>query len=103
MWHVWLANSMDQGSGWDSFWGGPARKAFSFTLGLWLYRIRDKAPRLRLGWIVVSVDLAALFAKPLMPASVLHSNGLYEAIMVASTLPPKKRGRLVMALSVEVK
>lgn len=77
--------------------------AFSFTLGLWLYRIRDKAPKLRLGWIALSVVLAALFAMPLMPASVPYGNGLYEAIMVASTLPPTKRGRLVIALSVEVK
>ncbi len=87
MWRVWGTNSMDQGSGWDSFWGGPARMAFSFTLGLWLYRIRDRVPKLRLGWIALTAVLAALFAMPLLPASVPHGNGLYEAVMVAVLFP----------------
>ena len=87
MWRVWGANSMDQGSGWDSFWGGPARMAFSFTLGLWLYRIRDRVPKLRLGWIALSVILAAAFAAPLVPSSIPHGNGFYEAALVAVLFP----------------
>ncbi len=83
----WGANSMDQGSAWDSFWGGPTRMAFSFTMGLLLYRVRDRVPKLRLGWLVLTVVLAAAFAVPLVPKTIAHGNGMFEAVMVIVLFP----------------
>lgn len=84
---VWHSNTMDQGSAWDSIWGAPTRMAFSFTLGLWLYRVRDVFPKVRLGWIVLSVVLVAVFAVPLVPKSIPHGNGLYEAFAAIVIFP----------------
>ena len=84
---VWRSNSLDQGSDWDSLWGAPTRMAFSFTMGLWLYRVRKRLPRRRVGWGVLSVILAAVFAAPLVPASIPHGNGLYEAAAVMLVFP----------------
>lgn len=84
---VWHSNTMDQGSDWLSIWGAPTRMAFSFTMGLWLYRVRDRFPRLRLGWIVLTLVLAAAFALPRVPDSIPHGNGLYEAAMVIVLFP----------------
>ena len=84
---AWHANTVDQGSDWTTPWGGPTRMGFSFTLGLWLYRIRDKIPKLRLGWIVLSLILIAAFALPHVPDAVAHGNGLYEAACVILLFP----------------
>jgi len=84
---VWHSNTMDQGSAWDSIWGAPTRMAFSFTLGLWLYRVRDVFPKVRLGWIVLTVALVAAFAVPLVPKSIPHGNGLYEAFAAIVVFP----------------
>jgi len=61
--------------------------AFSFTMGLWLYRVRELGPKLRLGWVVLSVILVAIFAMPLVPQSIPHGNGLYEAFAVMILFP----------------
>ncbi len=102
---VWHSNSMDQGSDWLSIWGAPTRMAFSFTMGLWLYRVRDRFPRLRLGWVVLTIVLVAAFAMPLVPKSVPHGNGAYEAAMVMVLFPliilsgaHSQIGKLEMAL-----
>jgi peptidoglycan/LPS O-acetylase OafA/YrhL len=84
---VWSANSMDQGSDWTTIWGAPTRMAFSFTLGLWLYRVRHRFAKVGLGWAVLSMILAAAFAMPLVPKAIPHGNGLYEAAMVALLFP----------------
>ena len=84
---AWRVNSVDQGAGWESFWGGPTRMGFSFTMGLWLYRVRDHFPKLRLGWGVLTVVLAALFAMPLVPQSIAHGNGMYEAFVTIVLFP----------------
>ena len=84
---VWHSNTMDQGSDWTTIWGAPTRMAFSFTMGLWLYRMRDRFPRLRLGWIALSVILVAAFAMPLVPKTIPHGNGLYELAMVVVLFP----------------
>ena len=84
---VWRSNSLDQGSDWDSLWGAPIRMAFSFTMGLWLYRVRERLPRRRLGWGLLTLILAAVFAAPLVPASIPHGNGLYEAAAVMLVFP----------------
>jgi peptidoglycan/LPS O-acetylase OafA/YrhL len=75
------------GSDWTSWWGAPARMAFSFTMGLWLYRVRERAPKLRLGWVLLSAILVIAFAMPLVPQSVPHGNGLYEAFALMLLFP----------------
>ncbi len=102
---VWHSNSMDQGSAWDSIWGAPTRMGFSFTMGLWLYRVRDRFPKVRPGWIVLTVILTAVFAVPLVPKEIAHGNGLYEAFAAIIIFPivilcgaHSQIGRLEMAL-----
>lgn len=87
LWLLWQRNSIDMGSDWTTWWGAPARMAFSFTMGLWLYRVRDLGPKLRLGWVVLSVVLVAIFATPLVPQSVPHGNGLFEAVAAMLLFP----------------
>ena len=53
LWLLWRRNSIDMGSDWTTWWGAPARMAFSFIMGLWLYRVRERAPKLRLGWVAL--------------------------------------------------
>ncbi len=84
---VWDKNSLDLGSYWETLWQATARMAFSFTMGLWLYRIRDRFPKIRLGWIAASIVLVAVFAMPLMPKDWPHANGLYEVTMVIIVFP----------------
>ncbi len=102
---VWRSNTMDQGSDWTTIWGAPTRMAFSFTMGLWLYRVRGWMPKLRLGWIVLTLVLVAAFAMPKVPASVAHGNGIYELTMVIVLFPliilsgaHSQIGKLEMAL-----
>jgi peptidoglycan/LPS O-acetylase OafA/YrhL len=80
-------NSIDQGSDWGSMPLGSVRMGFSFTLGLWLYRVRDRFPRFRLGWLAASAILVVLFALPLVPKSIPHGNGAYEAVLVVLVFP----------------
>jgi peptidoglycan/LPS O-acetylase OafA/YrhL len=87
LWLMWQRNVVDMGSDWTSWWGAPARMGFSFTMGLWLHRVRARLPRLRLGWAVLSVILLAAFAVPLVPKSLPHGNGLYEAAVVMLLFP----------------
>jgi peptidoglycan/LPS O-acetylase OafA/YrhL len=87
LWVLWRTNHIDVGSDWNSVWMGPARMAFSFTMGLWLYRVRKRLPKLRLGWVPLSVILVLLFAVPMVPASIAHGNGLFEAIAVILLFP----------------
>ncbi len=84
---VWHSNTLDQGSDWTTIWGAPTRMAFSFTMGLWLYRVRDRFPRIRLGWIVLTVVLTAVFALPRVPKEIAHGNGLYEAFAAIVVFP----------------
>ncbi len=84
---AWHANTIDQGSDWTTPWGGPTRMGFSFTLGLWLYRVRDKVKLPRLGWIGLSLVLIAAFAAPRLPDGLAHGNGLYEAACIILLFP----------------
>jgi peptidoglycan/LPS O-acetylase OafA/YrhL len=87
LWLLWQRNSIDMGSDWTTWWGAPARMAFSFTMGLWLYRVRERAPKLRLGWVALSAILVLIFATPLVPPSVPHGNGLFEAVAAILLFP----------------
>jgi peptidoglycan/LPS O-acetylase OafA/YrhL len=84
---AFLENSIDQGSDWDSYALGYVRMGFSFTMGLWLYRVRDKGPKLRLGWFAASAILIVLFMLPLVPKDIPHGNGLYQATLVMLVFP----------------
>jgi peptidoglycan/LPS O-acetylase OafA/YrhL len=84
---AWQENSVDLGSDWDSFWMGTARVAFSFPLGLWLYRIRGRVPKARLGWVAASAILVVLFAMPQLPTSIPHGNGAYHIFLVMLVFP----------------
>lgn len=102
---AWHANTVDQGSDWTTPFGGPTRMGFSFTMGLWLYRVRDRAPKVKPGWLVLSLVLIALFALPRVPDAVAHGNGLYEAFCVILLFPliilagaHSQIGKLEMAL-----
>src|SRR6185437_11298202 len=82
---AWHANTVDQGSDWTTPWGGPTRMGFSFTMGLWLYRVRGRFLKLHPGWGVLSLVLVAVFALPRVPGG--HNNGLYEAACVILLFP----------------
>ena len=84
---AWHENSVDRGPAWENMWMGTVRMAFSFTMGLWLYRIRDRGPKLRLGWVLATVILAAVFAMPLIPETIAHGNGLYQGLVVMVLFP----------------
>jgi len=87
LWLLWQRNSIDMGSDWTTWWGAPARMAFSFTMGLWLYRMRERAPKLRLGWAVLSAILVLAFATPLVPQAIPHGNGMFEAAAAMLLFP----------------
>jgi peptidoglycan/LPS O-acetylase OafA/YrhL len=100
---AWHANTVDQGSDWTTPWGGPTRMGFSFTMGLWLYRIRERAPMPKIGWLILSLVLVAVFALPHVPGG--RNNGFYEAACVILLFPlvilcgaHSRIGKLEMAL-----
>lgn len=83
-----MLDSIDQGSAWPSFWMAPVRLCFPFVTGLWLYRVRDRLPAIRLGWVPLSVLLIGITAFPtLKPISGIPLNGLYEALCVVLLFP----------------
>ncbi|WP_137899532.1 acyltransferase [Sphingomonas sp. 2SG] len=80
--------SYDTGWGLANFWGAPVRLAYPFVTGLLLYRLGDQLPRLRLGFVTLSIVLALAFAAPVFPAvGALKLNGLYEAACVLILFP----------------
>ena len=84
---LWRTNHIDVGSDWTTVWMGSARMAFSFTMGLLLYRLRDVLPKIRLGWIPLSAILVLVFAAPMVPDSLPHGNGAFEAAAVILLFP----------------
>lgn len=81
-------DSIDQGSAWPSFWMAPVRLCFPFVTGLWLYRVRDRLPSIRLGWVPLSLLLTGIAAFPtLKPVAGIPLNGLYEALCVILLFP----------------
>ena len=81
-------DSIDQGSAWPSLWMAPVRLCFPFVTGLWLYRVREGLPSIRLGWIPLSALLIAIAAFPtLKPFGGIPLNGLYEALCVVLLFP----------------
>lgn len=77
-------------SPWNDFWiGRPVRMCFAFTMGLWLYRCRNRLPRLRVGWLALSIVLTIAVVVPPIPdfGGFLGLNGLYEAACIVLIFP----------------
>jgi peptidoglycan/LPS O-acetylase OafA/YrhL len=80
--------SLDQGAGWGRFWMAPVRLCFPFLAGLWLYRMRDRLPRVRLGWLPLCAVMVVAMAFPILPpVGGVKVNGLYEAVCVVLLFP----------------
>lgn len=83
-----MLGSLDQGSYWETFWMAPVRLCFPFVTGLWLYRVRERLPNLRIGWLPLSLVMLAAIAAPTIPVvGGVKLNGLYEAAVVVLLFP----------------
>jgi len=80
--------TLDQGSSFETLWMAQVRLYFPFVTGLWLYRLRDRLPRFRLGWLPLSVIMTAAMLIPIIPESGgVKWNGLYEVLCVILLFP----------------
>ncbi|GHC89871.1 acyltransferase family protein [Novosphingobium pokkalii] len=80
--------SLDQGSYWETLWMAPVRLCFPFVTGLWLYRVRDRLPQVRLGWPLLSAIMVGAMLLPIWPVvGGVKLNGLYEAACVILLFP----------------
>src|SRR5271168_4386330 len=88
---VWVANlkgSLDGGWGYPEIWMAPLRLTASFVMGLWLYRIHDRAHFPRIGLLLLSIVLVICFQMPVFPkVGGLSLNGLYDAACVLFLFP----------------
>ncbi|WP_171012439.1 MULTISPECIES: acyltransferase [unclassified Sphingomonas] len=83
-----MQGTLDQGSYWETFWMAPVRLFFPFLTGLWLYRVRDRLPDVRIGWLPLSLAMLGAMAFPTLPAvGGVKLNGLYEAACVILLFP----------------
>lgn len=83
-----MHGTLDLGSYWETFWMAPVRLFFPFLTGLWLYRVRERLPDIRIGWLPLSLAMLAAIAAPtLPPAGGIKLNGLYEALVVVLLFP----------------
>jgi len=81
-------DSIDQGSAWPSFWMAPVRLCFPFVTGIWLYRVRDRLPSIRLGWLTLTLLMTGIAAFPTVPpVAGIPLNGLFEALCVVLVFP----------------
>lgn len=66
----------------------PVRLCFPFLTGLWLYRMRNRLPRIQIGWLPLTVVMLIVVAFPILPAvGGVKLNGLYEAACVVLVFP----------------
>lgn len=80
--------TLDHGHSYGHLWMAPVRLCFPFVTGLWLYRMRDRLPRFRLGWIPLTVLMVAVMAFPTLPEiGGIQLNGLFEAFCVVVVFP----------------
>ena len=83
-----MQGTLDQGSYWETFWMAPVRLFFPFLTGLWLYRVRERLPKVQVGWLPLSLAMLAAIAAPTLPTiSGIRLNGLYEALVVILLFP----------------
>lgn len=80
--------SYDTGWGLHNVWGAPVRLAYPFVVGLILYRLGDRLPRVRLGFLPLSLILLLLFAAPVWrEVGGVKWNGIYQAVCVLILFP----------------
>jgi len=80
--------ALDGGWGWSNFWMGPLRLWFPFVIGLWIYRVRDRLPAVRLGFLPLTLLLTIAFLVPTLPTVWgMKWNGIYEALCVVLLFP----------------
>jgi peptidoglycan/LPS O-acetylase OafA/YrhL len=83
-----IGNTLDWGSAWVGWWGAPVRLAFPFITGLLIYRVRDRLPAWRLGFLPLTVVLAVALSLPQLPSpGGVKLNGLYEALCILLLFP----------------
>ena len=88
LWEALQRGSLDAGWGYQNFWMAPIRLIFPFATGLWIYRVRDRLPRIELGFLPLTVALLAAFMMPVFPKIGSFSfNGLYDAFCVLLVFP----------------
>jgi len=81
-------DTLDRGWGWDNLAMGTVRMAFSFTLGLWLFRVRTSLPKACLSWLSLSVLLLLAILVPDLPRmGGVRVNGLFDAALVIFLFP----------------
>jgi peptidoglycan/LPS O-acetylase OafA/YrhL len=80
--------SYDTGWGLSNFWGAPVRLAYPFLIGLLIFRLHHRLPRLRIGFIPLSIILVLVFIAPVLPSSgTVKWNGVYQAACVLLLFP----------------
>ena len=80
--------SYDTGWGLANFWGAPVRLAYPFITGLLIFRLHDRLPRWRIGFVPLSISLGVVFAAPVLSSyGGLKLNGLYQALCVLLLFP----------------
>lgn len=88
LWKALQRGSLDAGWGYGNFWMAPIRLIFPFVTGLWLYRVHDRLPRMRLGFLPLTAALLVAFTVPVLPKLGSFSfNGLYDALCVLLVFP----------------
>ena len=88
LWQALERGSLDAGWGSSNFWMAPVRLTYPFVTGLLLYRVHDRLPRIRLGFLPLTLVLLAAFMMPVLPAAGSFSrNGLYDALCVLLVFP----------------
>lgn len=88
LWEAMQRGSLDAGWGYSNFWMAPIRLVFPFVTGLWLYRVHDRLPRIKVGFLPLTVVLLAAFMVPVLPKlGSFTCNGLYDALCVLLVFP----------------
>lgn len=81
-------DTLDAGWSWDTMWMAPIRLAFSFVTGLWLYRVRNRLPQPKMGFLLLTAIIVIAFTMPIFPKiNGMSVNGLYEAAIVVFLFP----------------
>lgn len=82
------AGTLDLGSYWETFPMAVVRLVFPFTAGLLLFRLQPRLPRLRAGFVPLSLALTAVFLLPIVPElGEVKLNGLFEALCIVVLFP----------------
>ena len=88
LWEALQRGSLDAGWGYHNFWMAPVRLTYPIVTGLWIYRVRDRLPRIKLGFLPLTIALLSAFMVPVFPRLGWFScNGLYDALCVLLLFP----------------